>query len=68
LPNLSFCIIGKWQKRQKITVLEEIMGEGKVSQTILVVGGGISGLTSALEAAEAGHEVIIVEKKSLSGR
>jgi len=47
--------------------LEEIMGEGKVSQTILVVGGGISGLTSALEAAEAGHEVIIVEKNPYLG-
>jgi quinone-modifying oxidoreductase subunit QmoA len=28
----------------------------------MVVGGGISGLTAALEAAEVGHEVFIVEK------
>jgi quinone-modifying oxidoreductase subunit QmoA len=30
--------------------------------TILVVGGGISGMTAALEAAESGKQVILVEK------
>ncbi|MBK8738633.1 MAG: CoB--CoM heterodisulfide reductase iron-sulfur subunit A family protein [Betaproteobacteria bacterium] len=39
------------------------------SQTILVVGGGISGLTVALEAAECGKQVILVEKlPTLGGR
>ncbi|ROR34549.1 FAD-dependent oxidoreductase [Inmirania thermothiophila] len=39
------------------------------SQTILVVGGGISGMTAALEAAEVGKPVILVEKSpSLGGR
>ncbi|MDY0374417.1 MAG: CoB--CoM heterodisulfide reductase iron-sulfur subunit A family protein [Desulfobacterium sp.] len=39
------------------------------SGSILVVGGGISGLTTALEAAEVGYEVFIVEKDpSLGGR
>jgi len=39
------------------------------SGTILVVGGGISGLTAALEAAEVGYDVFIVEKSpSLGGR
>lgn len=39
------------------------------SQTILVVGGGISGLTVALEAAECGKQVIIAEKMpTLGGR
>ena len=32
------------------------------NQTILVVGGGISGMTAALEAAECGKQVILVEK------
>ncbi len=32
------------------------------NQSILVVGGGISGITAALEAAEAGYEVVLVEK------
>jgi len=37
--------------------------------SILVVGGGISGLTTALEAAEVGYEVYIVEKSpSIGGR
>ena len=37
--------------------------------TILVVGGGIAGLTAAIEAAEAGNEVFLVEKSaSLGGR
>ena len=31
-----------------------------MSNAILVVGGGFSGLTAALEAAEVGHEVFIV--------
>lgn len=34
---------------------------------ILVVGGGISGLTTAVEAAEAGCEVVIVEKNPYLG-
>lgn len=39
------------------------------NQTILVVGGGISGMTAALEAAECGKQVILVEKSpSLGGR
>jgi len=32
------------------------------NETILVVGGGISGMTAALEAAEYGKQVILVEK------
>ncbi len=35
--------------------------------TILVVGGGISGITTALEAAEVGYEVFIVEKNPYLG-
>jgi quinone-modifying oxidoreductase subunit QmoA len=39
------------------------------NQTILVVGGGISGLTAALEAAECGKQVLLVEKgPSVGGR
>jgi quinone-modifying oxidoreductase subunit QmoA len=35
--------------------------------SILVVGGGISGLTAALEAAEVGYEVFLVEKNPYLG-
>lgn len=43
--------------------------EGLSSQTILVVGGGIGGISAAIEAAEAGYDVVILEKTpSLGGR
>ncbi|MCI0469328.1 MAG: FAD-dependent oxidoreductase [Nitrospirae bacterium] len=38
-----------------------------LSKMIVVVGGGISGLTSALDAAEAGYQVTIVEKQAELG-
>ncbi len=39
------------------------------NETILVVGGGISGMTAALEAAECGKQVVLVEKNpSVGGR
>ncbi len=39
------------------------------NETILVVGGGISGLTAALETAECGKDVVLVEKNpSVGGR
>ncbi len=37
------------------------------NQTILVVGGGISGMTAALEAAETGKQVVLVEKRPYVG-
>ncbi|HBV89302.1 CoB--CoM heterodisulfide reductase iron-sulfur subunit A family protein [Desulfosporosinus sp.] len=36
-------------------------------KSILVVGGGVSGLTAAVEASEAGSEVYLVEQKSYLG-
>ncbi len=38
-----------------------------MSKSILVVGGGFSGLTAAVEAAEAGYDVYMVEKESYLG-
>jgi quinone-modifying oxidoreductase subunit QmoB len=37
--------------------------ERDVITSLLVVGGGVTGLTTALEAAESGHEVHLVEKE-----
>jgi len=37
------------------------------SKSIMVVGGGISGITTALEAAEAGYQVYLVEKNPYLG-
>jgi len=45
--------------------------EGKVkeasSKRILVVGGGMSGMTAALASAEAGYDVVVVEKSGALG-
>lgn len=40
------------------------MGDKK---SILIVGGGMSGLTTAIEAAEVGYDSVIVEKKPYLG-
>ncbi len=38
-----------------------------VFRSILVIGGGIAGITAAVEAAEAGYEVYIAEKNAYLG-
>lgn len=38
-----------------------------LSRDILVIGGGISGMTAALDAAEAGYKVFLVEKEPQLG-
>jgi len=37
------------------------------TKSILIVGGGISGITTSVEAAEVGHEVILIEKNPYLG-
>jgi quinone-modifying oxidoreductase subunit QmoA len=37
------------------------------NSSVLVVGGGFSGITAALEAAEVGHEVYLVEQRPFLG-
>jgi len=46
---------------------EPYQPEEPVDKTILVVGGGVTGLTAALEAARAGYEVRLVEKSDRLG-
>ena len=44
-------------------------GESKVTKRALVIGGGIAGIQTALDIADAGYEVDIVEKTpSIGGR
>ncbi len=47
------------------------MGDNRKKTTarspILVIGGGISGITAAIEAAEAGFEVVLVEQNTFLG-
>ncbi|MCB2264214.1 MAG: FAD-dependent oxidoreductase, partial [Candidatus Thiosymbion ectosymbiont of Robbea hypermnestra] len=45
----------------------EFSGVIATNATILVVGGGISGMTAALEAAETGRQVVLVEKRPYLG-
>ncbi|MEN8178480.1 MAG: FAD-dependent oxidoreductase [Pseudomonadota bacterium] len=42
-------------------------GEQDVNKNLLVVGGGITGMTAALEAAAAGYPVHLVEKSAALG-
>ena len=39
----------------------------EINETVLVVGGGITGITSALSAAKAGYSVILSEKEERLG-
>ena len=41
--------------------------QNEINETILVVGGGVSGLTSALASAKAGYSVILTEKEDQLG-
>ncbi|HUZ45707.1 MAG TPA: FAD-dependent oxidoreductase [Terriglobia bacterium] len=52
-------------KARKTEPLEPV-SDG-ISKTILVVGGGVTGITAALEAADADYDVVLVEKKPQLG-
>jgi len=52
-------------RAQKASIPEPF--ETEVDKTILVVGGGQSGMTAAVEAARAGYEVVLVEKEEQLG-
>jgi quinone-modifying oxidoreductase subunit QmoB len=38
-----------------------------ITRSVMVIGGGVTGITSALEAAEAGYQVFIIEKEAELG-
>ena len=52
-------------KAQKTEPLEPLAET--VCRKLLVVGGGITGISAALEAADAGYEVVLVEKQARLG-
>jgi len=55
--------------RAKKTELPEPYALETINREILVIGGGIAGLTAALEASKAGSKVTIVEKtENLGGK
>jgi quinone-modifying oxidoreductase subunit QmoB len=52
-------------RAQKASLPEPLQED--VDRSILVVGGGITGITAALDAADAGHDVVLVEKSDELG-
>ncbi len=52
-------------KAQKMEPLEPL--SEAISRTILVVGGGVTGINAALESAAAGYDVVLVEKEPQLG-
>ncbi|MFV0436977.1 MAG: hydrogenase iron-sulfur subunit [Desulfopila sp.] len=50
--------------RAKKTALPEPYKLENLSKIIMVMGGGVSGLTAAREAADAGYEVLLIEKEA----
>ena len=54
-------------KVQKMEPLQAFIPDEPIDKTILVVGGGITGITAALEAAKAGYQVRLVEKTDKLG-
>ena len=51
---------------KKMKLPEGTANKGQ-NRRVLVVGGGVSGLTAALETAEAGYEAVIVERQGELG-
>jgi quinone-modifying oxidoreductase subunit QmoB len=54
-------------KIQKMEHVDPFRPEEDIDKSILVVGGGITGMTAALEAAKVGYEVRLVEKTEKLG-
>lgn len=52
-------------RAKKASVPEPLVQE--LNKTILVVGGGITGLNAAINASRAGYNVVLVEKKAVLG-
>ena len=54
-------------KTQGMEPLEPFEPEEEMSKRMLVVGGGLAGITASTEAAKAGYEVVLVEKEAKLG-
>jgi quinone-modifying oxidoreductase subunit QmoB len=52
---------------EKIDLPEPYKLEKSLSKKILVIGGGITGMSAALDAAKTGYAVTIVEKRAELG-
>ncbi|MGD9033473.1 MAG: hydrogenase iron-sulfur subunit [Desulfobacteraceae bacterium] len=54
-------------KIEAMELPEPYQPEEEISKDILVVGGGLTGMNAALEAAKAGYDVVLVEKEGQLG-
>ncbi len=54
-------------KVQKMKYPESYKPEDEINKSIMVVGGGITGMTASLEAARAGYDVKLIEKSDQLG-
>ena len=54
-------------KMQKYAPPEPYKPEEEITWKVLVMGGGVTGLTAALEVAKAGYEAVIIEKENELG-
>ena len=51
-------------RTRQMELPEPFKPEQEMSKDILVVGGGVTGMTAAVEATKAGHSVVLVEKEN----
>jgi quinone-modifying oxidoreductase subunit QmoB len=52
---------------EKVLPVEPFKPEDPINKRILVLGGGISGLSAALEVAKTGYEAVVLEKEAAVG-
>jgi heterodisulfide reductase subunit A len=66
-PKAINLVKGGIKRAQELEPLEEI--EIPVSKEVLVIGGGVAGITAALQLSEAGYKVNLIERNpSIGGR
>ena len=56
--------IAKMKRVEKLTIFEQA---AEVDKTVLVIGGGVAGLTAAQDSAKAGYPVVLVEQAAELG-
>ena len=52
---------------EKILPVEPAQMEEPIDKRIMVMGGGVTGLSAALEVAKAGYEAVVIEKEAQAG-